>query len=223
MSCYFQACLKRGQTKEHIPPKSFFPKDQRNQLLTVTSCERHNNGKSSDDLYVLAHICMNASPSKISREAFAQSVVRQLGYNDEKLRKMLVRDAVNLQSGAVAYKVDIDRFDKFFTALSCGIVYKACGAGLPAEYRFNHIYHNFKDVPETPEEKALQLAALDLYSGEPVAVMNFGQVDALNATVYSVKVFGIPGFKSSITIVHDFYGAFRVTSMLTKHLRIGEQ
>ena len=49
MSCYFQACLRRGQTKEHILPKSFFPKNQRDQLLTVTSCERHNNAKSSDD------------------------------------------------------------------------------------------------------------------------------------------------------------------------------
>jgi hypothetical protein len=43
MSCYYQGCSQRGHTKEHIPPGSFFPKDQRNQLLTVTSCELHNN------------------------------------------------------------------------------------------------------------------------------------------------------------------------------------
>ena len=61
MSCSYQGCQRRGTTREHIPPKSFFPKDQRNQLLTVKSCELHNNKKSSDDIYVLAQICMNAS------------------------------------------------------------------------------------------------------------------------------------------------------------------
>jgi len=36
-------------------------------------------------------------------------------------------------------------------------------------------------------------------------------------TVYSIKIFRVLKFKSSITIVHDFFGVFRVTSMLTKH------
>lgn len=44
-----------------IPPKAFFPEGERDQLLTVRSCPHHNNAKSNDDLYVLAHICMNAS------------------------------------------------------------------------------------------------------------------------------------------------------------------
>jgi hypothetical protein len=54
----------------------------------------------------------------------------------------------------------------------------------------------------------------------PMAFMDFGRVDALNSAVYSVKIFGIPGFKSSLTIVHDFFGIFRVTSMLTKHIEL---
>jgi len=171
MSCYFQACSQRGQTREHVPPKSFFPKDQRDQLLTVPSCEHHNNAKSSDDMYVLAHICMNASPANRSREVFRQSVVPQLGLNGNALGKMLLRDADIQLSGAVAYRVDKDRFDKFFTALSCGIIYKACGASVPAEYRFGHIYHGFKDDAETLEERAVKLAAL--HSGKPIAVLNF--------------------------------------------------
>jgi hypothetical protein len=57
---------------------------------------------------------------------------------------------------------------------------------------------------------------LALYAGEPMAALNFGRINALNATVYSVKAFGVPEFLSSITIVHDFYGVFRVTSMLSK-------
>jgi hypothetical protein len=75
---------------------------------------------------------------------------------------------------------------------------------------------------EMLEERAIKLAALDLYAGEPIAVMNFGRVNALNATVYSVKVFGIAGFRSSITIVHDIFGVFRVTSLLTKQLGLAK-
>jgi hypothetical protein len=56
------------------------------------------------------------------------------------------------------------------------------------------------------------------HSDEPMAVLDFGRVRALNTSVYSVKVFGIPGFKSSITIAHDFFGVFRVTSMLTREI-----
>lgn len=63
MQCYYQGCTNKGTTKEHIPPKSFFPEGEKEQLLTVKSCPIHNNKKSTDDQYVLAHICMNASPS----------------------------------------------------------------------------------------------------------------------------------------------------------------
>jgi len=81
------------------------------------------------------------------------------------------------------------------------------------------VYHNFKDKRETPEEKALKQSLFDSYSGEPIAVLNFGRINALNTSVYSVKVFGITGFRSPITIAHDFFGVFRVTSMLTKKVK----
>src|SRR5215813_977766 len=140
MSCYYQGCSRPGTTKEHIPPQAFFPKDQSNQLLTVRSCELHNNKKSSDDIYVLAQICMNASPSNRSREVWKQSVLPQLDYNGEALRKTLASDAITLPSGAVMYKCDTARFDRFFNALSCGIVSKACGKSLPAQYSIEHVY-----------------------------------------------------------------------------------
>jgi hypothetical protein len=222
MPCYYQGCTHSGTTKEHVPPKSFFPKDQRNQLLTVTSCELHNTAKSSDDIYVLAQICMNASPSNRSREIFLDRVLPQLDYNGEALRKTLAAGAVPLEAGAFEYKVDIARFDRFFDALSYGIVFKACGNTLPADYRAGHVYHNFTSKKETAEQKAFKEALLSFYSGKPMTVMDFGSVKAFNATVYSVKFFGIPGFKSSITVAHDFFGVFRVTSMLTKQVAPGK-
>jgi hypothetical protein len=163
----------------------------------------HNNAKSSDDIYVLAHICLNASPSNKSRGVFTQRVVPQLDFNRAALRKLLAAGSVNHDSGAFSYKVDTTRFDRFFTALSYGIVYKACEGSLPADYRTGHAYHNFERKTESPEEKAFKEMLLALYAGEPMAALNFGRINALNATVYSVKAFGVPEFLSSITIVHD--------------------
>jgi hypothetical protein len=139
MTCYYPGCSAQGTTKEHIPPKSFVPKDQRNQLLTVPSCTLHNNEKSVDDVYVLAHICLNASPSNRSRQVFMERIVPQLGFNQEALKKTIAGSSVPHASGAVSYKVDTNRFDRFFSALSYGIVYKACGDTLPRDYVTHHV------------------------------------------------------------------------------------
>ena len=45
--------------------------------------------------------------------------------------------------------------------------------------------------------------------------MTFGEPDARNKRIYTVTIFGIPEFKSSITVIHEFFGTFKVTSMLT--------
>ena len=213
--CYYQGCSEIGSTKEHIPPKSFFPQDQRDQLLAVSSCKKHNNAKSSDDTYVLAQICMNASPANRAREVFMERIVPQLQFNGEALRKMLAKDSVDLGNGAVKYKVDSSRLDDFFSALSFGIVHKACGAALPANYRAGHIYHNLIHDELTEEEQNFQEALAQFYAGAPLSGFDVGTVKALNASIYSVKLFGLPRFQSSITVVHEFFGTFKVTTMLT--------
>lgn len=214
-TCYYQGCGETGTTKEHIPPRSFFPGDQRNQLLTVNSCPRHNNAKSSDDTYVLAQICMNASPANRAREIFVDRVLPQLQFNGEALRKMLVKDSVPLEKGAVQYKVDASRLDAFFSALSFGIVRKACNSPLPSHYKVGHIYHNLVHDGLTEEGRNLQEAIGSFYSGTAMSGFDVGTVKTLNSSVYSVKLFGMPGFKSSITVVHEFFGTFKVTSMLS--------
>jgi hypothetical protein len=209
-----------GITKEHIPPRSFFPDGEKEQLLTVKSCERHNNAKSKDDLYVLAQICMNASPSNRAREVFMNKVAPQLEFNNGALRKRLAEGAVPLGNGAVKYKVDVERLDDFFTALSCGIVYKSCGSSLPAAYSISHIFHNFQSQTDS-ETREFEDAISTFYSGKPMDFMEFGGPDTKNERIYTVTIFGIPEFQSSITIVHKFFGVFKVTSMLSRIVTAG--
>ncbi len=48
--------------------------------------------------------------------------------------------------------------------------------------------------------------------------MSFGEPGTKNERIYTVTIFGIPGYQSSITVVHVFFGVFKVTSMLTRTL-----
>jgi len=214
VSCYFQGCNNEGVTKEHIPPRSFFPDGEKNQLLTVKSCQIHNNKKATDDMYALAQICMNASPSNRAREIFKKKIGPQLNYNNEALRKMLVKGAKPQANGAVAYKVDIVRLDSFFTALSCGIIYKSCGSALPKKYDIQHIYHSLGGN-SNPEHKMAVEEMKKFYSDSPIKILDFGRPNVKNERIYTVKVFGMPNFQTSITIVHKFFGVFEVTSMLS--------
>jgi hypothetical protein len=222
LRCYFQGCNEEGENKEHIPPKCFFPLGEKEQLMTVYSCKEHNNAKSKDDLYVLAQICMNASPSNRSREVWESTVVPQLEFNNGALRKKLAAGSEQLSDGSVKYKVDVTRMDSFFCALSCGIVYRACNAPLPINYSIGQIYHNFVSERD-PEMQALEAVISKFYAGRPMDVMAFGEPGAKNERIYTATIFGVPGYTSSITIVHMFFGTFRVTSMLTRLAGNGQQ
>jgi hypothetical protein len=214
VTCYYQGCSEKGVTKEHIPPKAFFPKDEKDQLLTVKSCVEHNNAKSKDDLYVLAQICMNASPSNRAREIFRKKVKPQLDYNNGALRKKLAARSVPLADGSVKYPVDAQRLDEFFTALSCGVIFKSCGASLPENYSISHIYCNLIS-DQDPVISQLEGEVEKLYSGKPMDFMVFGKPNTNNEKIYTVEIFGVPDFGSSITVIHMFFGKFKVISMLT--------
>ncbi len=215
MNCYFQGCSARGTTKEHIPPRSFFPKGEKVQLLTVKSCPQHNNNKSTDDMYVLAQICMNASPNNRANQVFEKTVAPQLSFNNGAFCKMLSAGAVKLSNGEFKYRVNRDRFDNFFSALSFGVIYKTCGVSLPINYKVSHIFHNFIDESSDPRVKTIEDYIEKYYSGNPMNFITFGELGTNNESIYTTTIFGIPGYKSSITIVHLFYGIFKVTSMLT--------
>jgi len=71
----------------------------------------------------------------------------------------------------------------------------------------------------------LQAGLLDFYSDKRekdlLGVLNFGQAETLNETIYSARIFGFPDFGSSITVVHRVLGTFRVPLCLRTELRCG--
>lgn len=120
-----------------------------------------------------------------------------------------------LENSVVKYKVDVARLDGFFTALSCGIIYKSSGSSLPENYEISHIFHNFSS--ETGSQiQDVEDVINHFYSGRPLDFMEFGDPDAKNQRIYTATIFGIPKFQSSITIVHKFFVTFKVTPILTR-------
>lgn len=218
MKCYFHGCAEKGRTKEHIPPKAFFPNDQREQLITVRSCKGHNTDKSGDDLYALAQICLNSSPRNRAREIFMKCIAPQLGYNEDAFRRLLIRDSEPLEDGAVKYRVDVHRLDRFFDALSCGLIFHVAKDQLPESYSMRNIYHNLIDESLSPEEEQLIASMEQFYESETPDILQFGEAQLQNEDIYIAQIFGIAGFQSSITIIHLFYGHFKVTSMLSRIL-----
>ena len=87
--CY--CCEEIATTKDHIPPKCFFPEkkhlssdspDYRSQLLTVPACSAHNNSRSSDDEYTAAVVVMNSQSDlafAMFRSKWVQTLLRREG------------------------------------------------------------------------------------------------------------------------------------------------
>jgi hypothetical protein len=77
-------CEKPATSKEHVPPKCFFPlkKDSpkgvnlRMNLITVPSCDQHNSQKSGDDEYFRMVILSHIENNLFAQRHFSKPVKR---------------------------------------------------------------------------------------------------------------------------------------------------
>jgi len=90
--CYW--CGGSANSDEHVPPKGIFPelkdipeKDLRFNLLTVRSCEEHNQRKSNNDEYLMAVITPVLGNNKISIKQTDTKIKRALERNGGSLEK----------------------------------------------------------------------------------------------------------------------------------------
>ena len=216
--CYF--CGKEALTKEHFPPKSFFPSGGKGlQLKTVPSCEEHNNEKSHLDQYILAHITMNQGRNRnLAKRRFSEAIVPQLKF-DEKFRQMLSDGSKPLKDGTVQYSVDSTKFDQFFDALTRAILFDKYHEVFPgSKYLLEHVCLSFGKAGGDGKLEALaRLLGYDFF------IKNKSLVDeeihaGLDDFVYRNKVMSPCGYSGSITIMHSFFDSFDVLSLASiKH------
>lgn len=155
-TCYM--CGQVATTKEHFPPKAFFPRGGNLKLKTVPSCKAHNNDKSGDDQYLLAHICMNAAGGEnLAKKIFLRSIAPQVMYSDA-FRRRFNDGAEWLPEGSRSCPVDVARFDRFFDSLCCAVFFVRYDRQFdPNTHSLSHFYLSLKT--KDPIEHARKMLA----------------------------------------------------------------
>lgn len=68
----------------------------------------------------------------------------------------------------------------------------------------------------------LLIAGMDeFYAPGALADFQFGSVGTRNTKIYAVKMFGLPDFQTSITVIHEFFGKFKGHFDALSHANVG--
>lgn len=138
--CY--CCEKEATTKEHVPPKCFFPQrkhlpknspDYRQNLITVPSCPEHNNSRSNDDQYTAIVIAMNSETDlafALTKSKWLKTMLR----NEASLGKRIFskakpariiskKERILIPPQTLAITYEIDRIERVIKSIARAIYF----------------------------------------------------------------------------------------------------
>lgn len=124
MSCYY--CGADSITDEHVPPKSFFPESDRINLITVPSCEKHNNDNSNDAEYVRNIISMHLLNNEKGLNHLQQKTFRSFQHSIGLFKTTLqnsTKIAVDGQE-TLSFGINLDRYNNVFDAIGCALYFR---------------------------------------------------------------------------------------------------
>ena len=136
-------------TKEHVPPKCFFPKSDKASLITVPSCIEHNGGKSNDDEYLLQMISIQIQANEKGQNIAQEKAIRGILRN-KKRTKELANNANTVyvdenNNGQLrptfAFKFDADKYNNSISSICKGLYYYEFHKVFNGEVR---IYNEFE-------------------------------------------------------------------------------
>jgi len=130
-------CQRPATSREHIPPKCFFPgkgelplgRDCRINLITVPSCDLHNISKSGDDQYVLMVIVSHWQNNAVAYQHFSSKVLRAIARRPA-LRQFYIGEFVPAIVGGkptAAFTIDRQRFDRSMARIASGLYFDEYG------------------------------------------------------------------------------------------------
>lgn len=129
MTCYLCGS-PNPTTKDHIPPKGFFPEPRPTNLITVPCCESCNNGFSLDDDAMRAWFCMGLGHSAaadwiIEHKLFPSTFKRSMAFCHQIHDSMvdtLIRDENGQPMEVVQYPIDRKRTERFVIRTTKGLL-----------------------------------------------------------------------------------------------------
>lgn len=231
-NCYYPGCKNVANTKEHIPPKSFFPTDKKLNLMTVKSCEKHNNSKTKDDIYALTQICLCCLTSDADEnvnKVFSSSVIEQLQHNNKALQRTIFKNSKSSDKGTIV-PVDTERMNNFMNCLTLGVIYKKTGKTVNLDdYVINNVYLDFNNESNLPQKMhnfffGLFGSYFENDNEFEFLKISFEIKKGYSEDIYKVNVMGMDSlimneeneFRHNVTVNHLFFGKFRVTTLITR-------
>lgn len=122
--CY--VCGVKAETREHIPPKSWFPKGQNSSLITVPSCNRHNVALQHDQEYVRIIAVTEQTTNHHARSLSQNKVIRSIT-RSERLFSEIFSNAepalANDGKSTAKLTADLKRFRIVFQMIAYGLYF----------------------------------------------------------------------------------------------------
>ena len=141
-------------TREHIIPKGLFPKPRPSNLITAPACGKCNNGKSSDDEYLINSFNIafqvNENPSiKMNRDKIIRGLQRK---EKESYRKSLIASSSIIRNKDINSKfkyipttvIDPDRINMSVSNIVRGLVFSEDIIADPTNYEVETIWANYQ-------------------------------------------------------------------------------
>lgn len=126
-------CERISTSKEHVPPKCFFPKsedslsgkDLRANLITVPSCDIHNNKKSGHDLYLLHIIAMTYQNNPEGLHLFKKRIGKTAQSRPYLLKSFFTGfERANTQNHIpLVFEIEMERFETGMTCMANAIYF----------------------------------------------------------------------------------------------------
>jgi len=124
--CYM--CAAEATTREHVPPRSFFPLGYRDGLVTVPSCPKHNNDSSADVEYV-RNVIVCAYPVNEVGLSLAPKTLRSFNRSPGLFAHTFEEwwPVLTPQGGSGAFRLKMARFERVMEAIAHGLYYREEG------------------------------------------------------------------------------------------------
>jgi len=131
--------LANGITRDHVPPKSFFPTPRPHNLITVPACLKCNQGAGKDEDYFLATLMFSeagVTPAgkKVWNDRLRRSYEKNVGLRRQiagslQHREMVTPGGIYLGRG-MTIKYDEARLERVVTKIVRGLYFREQGTAL---------------------------------------------------------------------------------------------
>jgi hypothetical protein len=116
-------CDESGVTREHVPPRSFFPPGFRTNLWSVRSCASHNNDNSEAVEYVGIAVLFSIETNGEAHKESIERAIRAFQRNSRLFNRMF-QNKIDIDEQRFGFQIDLSMFNQVIKAMAYAIYYR---------------------------------------------------------------------------------------------------